>query len=507
MSTAHIKNKAKISIPLLICSLILVASVLFIILPKPALKQDPEKRYNVIVIVSDALRYDVLGCYGGDADTPHIDRLAANGAVFDKAYSTASCTTPASISMFTGNYATSYGLVPLKKPNEDKNLGFIFYVPDKKRLLSESMEELGYTLKMSFENTSASIANNMQGFKELPRKFRLSENQIESIEKKTGIRITNWNRDRFFSSKYEECYGMLHFLLQRKNTSRFFLVKWFLDPHAPFNPPKKFKRKIALDPSKLDREEKYYTSRSAYKLDELSDHELVYLKSLYRAEVESIDERVGYFLETLKDRNILDKTYIIFTSDHGEMFGEHNRLNHGGIYYEELVHVPLIMSGPKIEPGTRVGSYVSLLDLMPTLKDLLGIEYVDEMQGKSFRPALSGKNIHDRILYFDQTNIQIEPDEDRQAYAILMDGHKLIARQRNGSVDYFLYDLVNDPAEGENIYSQKKKLAGKMYKKMLRIKQENEKKRRSGISRIKQEFEKELNGETIEKLKALGYIR
>ena len=501
------KDRAKTYLPLFIGFLILIASALSIILPSPGLKQDPDKRYNVIIIIADALRYDTLGCYGGGAHTPHIDWLAANGTVFEKAYSTASCTTPASISIFTGNYSTSYGVVPLKRPVEEEELGFIFHVPDTERLLSESMKELGYTLRMSFENKSALRANNLQGFEELPKKFDLTDDQIARIEKRTGIRIINWNKNRFLSSKYEECYGMLDFLLHQKNTDSFLLVKWFLDPHAPYNPPKKFMKQKALNPSKLAREETYYTSRSAYKLDEMSEHELAYLKFLYKAEVESIDERVGYILEALKDRKIIEKTYIIFASDHGEMFGEHGRLNHGGIYYEELVHIPLIMSGPEIKPGTRVRAYVSLLDLMPTLKDLLGIKYSDEMQGKSFIAALYGKAIEDRTLYFDQTDIQIKPNANGEVYAILMEDHKLITRQRKDRMDYFLFDLINDPGESENIFFEKKNLADRMLKRMFRIKRKNEKKRRLGIAQIKMEFGKELSEEGNEELKALGYIK
>jgi glucan phosphoethanolaminetransferase (alkaline phosphatase superfamily) len=71
--------------------------------------RDPNKKYNLILIVADALRHDVLGCYGGEAETPHLDRLAQSGVIFENAYSTSSWTPPASVSMFTSNYATSYG--------------------------------------------------------------------------------------------------------------------------------------------------------------------------------------------------------------------------------------------------------------------------------------------------------------------------------------------------------------------------------------------------------------
>ena len=90
-------------------------------MPKKIVTQNRSKRYNVVLIVSDALRIDVLGCYGGDAKTPNINWLAAKGALFKNAYSTAPTTLPSSISMFTGNYSMTYGIVL------DENKSVIFH--------------------------------------------------------------------------------------------------------------------------------------------------------------------------------------------------------------------------------------------------------------------------------------------------------------------------------------------------------------------------------------------
>ena len=116
----------------------------------------------------------------------------------------------------------------------------------------------------------------------------------------------------------------------------------------------------------------------------MSEYEIEYVKNLYLAEVESIDERVGYILKALKHTNLMDNTYIIFTSDHGEFLGEEGYIGHGGSFYEETVHIPLIFFGPGIKPGIKLNAYVSHIDLIPTIKDLLGLKYRAKTEGKSY---------------------------------------------------------------------------------------------------------------------------
>lgn len=487
--------------------LIIIAIMGFIIL-RPSISQDQSKRFNVIMIISDALRHDILGCYGGGASTPNIDWLAANGVTFKKAYSTAPCTVPSAVSMFTGKYSTSYGAVPVKRVKNNKIWKHYFYVPNKERLLGESLKELGYDLKMSIENPNALKSNNLQDFINLLQRVELTEKTIEFIEEITGITNTNWNKDNHLSSRYDECYGMLHYLLQYNEHEHFFLVKWFTDPHSPYNPPAKFRRKISIDPSKLSREETYYSSRAASTLKKLSEHELFYLKALYRAEVESIDERVGYIIEMLRYKNLLGKTYIIFTSDHGEMFGEHNRLSHGGVFYEELVHIPLIIFGPNIQAGSSVQIHISLLDLMPTIKDLLGVKYHDDFQGKSFSPLLFGDIIKDRILYFDQVSMKFSSRIKREDKALIMNGHKLIIREKRAGKFFFLYDLVNDLEETENLYQENSKLSDILYQEILKRIEENTRRRKKSAREMKKEIDfLKMREETIEELKTLGYIK
>jgi choline-sulfatase len=487
---------------------IVIAAAVLYLLQRPSLKQDRSKKYNVILIVADALRFDTLGCYGGGAKTPNIDRLSKNGVTFTRAYSTAPCTMPSSVGMLTGNHSMTYGAIPAKDLGGRTVWSYFFYVPNQEQLLGESLRELGYQLKMSVENPNASGSNNLQGFDILPRKQSLSEEQTSLVERITGIQNLNWDRNGQISSRYSDCYTMLHTLLQLNPEDSFFMVKWFQDPHPPLNPPEKFKTGFSVNSADLPRDETYYTTKAPFNLRELSPLELSYIKELYRAEVESIDERVGFILKALEYRGLLEETYIIFTSDHGEMYGEHNRMSHGGGFWEELMHIPLIISGPNLKAGTQVDSYLSLLDLMPTLKDLLGIKYSDNMQGQSFLPALLGRPVQDRILYFDQMDMQLEPGKVRPDKAIIMHGHKFMMNFRNNRSVFSLFDLENDPQENENLLKQKKEMADTMYQEILERKAVNTRRRERAMRLTVQEIDfKELSEETIEKLKTLGYIK
>jgi hypothetical protein len=144
--------------------ILLVAAVFYLIYSNKsqAPTQDPEKRYNVMVIVSDALRQDVVGCYGGMARTPNIDWLARNGILFENAYSTSPWTSPSAVSMFTGNYATSYEYSrkgrAKKTPVEHKSEYFHvpqIYVPHSELLFVESLKQLDYITGMEVENVNA----------------------------------------------------------------------------------------------------------------------------------------------------------------------------------------------------------------------------------------------------------------------------------------------------------------------------------------------------------------
>ena len=130
-----------------------------------------------------------------------------------------------------------------------------------------------------------------------------------------------------------------------------------------------------------------------------------YIKQLYIKEVESVDQRLGHILKAFQRyRDLLKDTYIVFTADHGELFGEHGEWCHAQNYYEALVNIPLIIAGPGIPKGKKLSNIVSNLDIMQTLQDLLGVKYRYKSQGKSFKNLLSWNPLRHLIFYIYNSN-------------------------------------------------------------------------------------------------------
>jgi arylsulfatase A-like enzyme len=494
------KNKKKSFLIVIgICVILLLSAFFFIKWDKVG-----QRDVNIIVIVSDALRWDVLGCYGGNAATPNIDRLAKNGVLFENAYSTAPCTMPSAVSITTGNYSRTYGLT-INRKTDDPKRKYIYYVNKKEKLLPKELKQYGYDVKMDVENQLASSTNNFQEFDEFRRIKQMSKEEIRFVEEAIPS-------GRKASSRYYRIYDLLHYLLTVPEDRHFFLVKWFLDPHAPYDPPEKFRKKISFNTAELPRDKNYYSNNNVkdfnllIRLNDFSEKECAYIKALYKAEVESVDERVGCIIKALEQRKLLKKTIIVFTADHGEAFMEHGHLGHGHRFYETLVHIPLIFMGPGIPPGKREKAIVSQLDLMPTLKDLAGIQYSHQMQGKSYSTLFSGPSTGDRVPYFDRISNNIT-DKKTNSDALLMDGYKLIVIQKKNSHIFKLFNLTEDSGEMNDIAEENPDIVKKMLKKIMDLRKENKNRLEKNIANIEKGVELDEKWQkTMAELEALGYI-
>jgi arylsulfatase A-like enzyme len=471
------------------------------------LSQDAAKKYNIVVIVADALRQDVLGCYGGAAQTPNIDWLVENGVIFDNAYSTSPWTSPSSVSMFTGNYATSYGYSqegktkknPIPEEEEDLYIPQI-YVPESEDLFAESLKQLGYATGVQIENINAAMHNNLQGFVFIPQS-QPQKPILSQIGKITGgVFYDSWEQ----SDAYGNSFCFLRYLLKMEPETSFFAVHWILDPHAPYDPIEKFASTIEFDGSRLSAP-KHYFSKGFYDKKDCSEAELEFVKKLYVAEIQSVDERVGFVLDMLRHKKTLDNTYIVFTSDHGEQFGEHGLFEHGGHgkgchFYEVLVRVPLIIAGPDLPKGKRINDNVSLAGLTPTLKELLGVKYDNNMLGTSYVPLFSGDETSREYIYLDDVQ------EHDHVDALVEDNYKLIVT-RDGALE--LYDIASDPHETVNYAALVPDVTDSMYDKILKIRKQNEKRRKRNLEALGDDLpmmSEEKKKKVIEKLKALGYV-
>jgi arylsulfatase A-like enzyme len=411
------------------------------------------------------------------------------------------------VSLFTGEYPAIYrkGIIPglLPLPN--------YFIPEEKLLLSEKLKEIDYDLRKSVENPVVEMFNCLRGFKNFNRTSiiekvtGINKYRTRKIEKITGIK----NK----SKAYKNTYEVLNYLIYNTGNRPFFILDWILDPHAPYKAPEDFMNQVIVDQNKLTREPPYYSKITLVAKEAFgkwNDYERKYLKDLYIKEVESVDERVGYIIKALKHKNLLKNTYIIFTADHGEEFEDHDDWGHGQNYFDELIRVPLILTGPGIHKGKRESLLtVSLIDLMITLKDLLGLDYQESGQGMSFAKSLSidstGKQFSATL---DNRDIYFAEPAKRNTYqeALLSGSYKLVVTRDN---KYELYNLSQDPDELIDISKEKSALVNTLLDKIAAIKDDNTKRREKYFDTKESDTQsvRTVDNDTLNRIKALGYLQ
>ncbi len=451
-----------------------------------------EARPNLLIIVSDALRADVLGCYGGAARTPNIDRLAGDGTLFVRCYSTTPWTWPAAVSMFTGNYPAAYHptverLFPETRPEAESVT--VWYVPEEEQLVGEVMGAAGYDVRMALQNPLPRRSNSLQGFLDLDPAVVTAPRRV-AVEQVTGP-------DPRQTGPY---LALLDYLLRVPDDQPFCLLGWVLDPHGEYDPPLQFKPKANIHDQPLPREHRYYADLNSRQLkdatDELNERERAYIRALYLAEVEYVDQRVGRILDVLEHRRLLENTIVVFTSDHGEAFWEHGFPSHGNTYFEEMVHVPLVFSGPGIPHGHRLEAPVSHLDLAPTLAELLEVTLPQGLQGSSYAGLLSGEPAFPDPVYFTGAHQQVQAD------AIIDPPYKLITGLDGSGA---LYNLASDPDEQQDLAADLPGVAAGLQAGLMRIREET-RRLREGRPEPAAAGDSTPDTELLEQMKALGYV-
>jgi len=472
------------------------------VIPDRACKAE-ESKPNILLIVSDALRADILGCYGGLAQTPHLDSLAAAGVLFENAYSTAPATMASSVSMFTGNYSSAYTLL---ESEGSGSMDFLSYVGDAELLLGEALLEAGYDVRRDIENRLAINTNALQGFEPLRHYPDLTAAEIEHVEQTVGLVVSEKYKRNRTLTEYARLYGLLHYLLTLSGDTPFFLVKWIFDPHDPYDPVPEFRDRIEFDTSQLPRDPEYYHRLDPPNMKRLTPAENEYIQALYRAEVESVDDRVGYILAALRAGGLESQTVVVFTSDHGDMFGAHGHYGHGGAYWDPLLHIPLIYAGPGIDSDARVSPFVSHLDLSPTLEQLARIDFPDAYLGQSYLPLLEGGSVADRVLYFDRISNLLNRKNMSQD-AMLADHFKLVVAGSPRNPRFKLYDLAEDPGELAELGNSRSELLERLFAELQRIRAENQTRLVKNTDAIADDVDLEsVSEETRKQLRALGYV-
>lgn len=433
---------------------------------------------KVVFVLIDALRADKLGCYGFDLPTsPTIDKLAKESLLFEHVHSASPWTAPSFGTLFTGVSPTVHGAGKMlgKHTDAGKSVhgvtvgGIREDLPTLPQLLPDSMYK-------------AAVINNSFVCKELGFARGFDEFDFKIA------RLTNYRTAETVTDI------AMKWLEKNKNRSFFYFLHYF-DPHIQYAPPKKYLPQFA--PNKPRRIAYPFTDHSGARSGSLNlnDAEKDYIRGLYHGEVKFVDDQLARLLAYMDNLSMMDDTWIVLVSDHGEELFEHGSFEHGHRYEEEVVRVPWIIRAPggKWQAGRRISQNVSHVDIFATILDMAQIKVPAHVEGRTVLPLVTGKQQSDRVSYMEFNLF------GGQQCAIYDGQYKLIHDLRKDRA--FLYDLKNDKGEHQKLdatHPAFEKLNKQLIQKWKELEQ---------ASSAKPHNTAQLSKESEDALKSLGYIK
>jgi arylsulfatase A-like enzyme len=389
---------------------------------------------NVVIVLVDTLRADRLGSAGNrDGLTPFLDELASRGTVFRNAYAASSWTIPSVASLFTSRY-----------PSQHRAIAHNYVLMESEITLAEQLQAAGYLTVAAAANVGISKERGFaQGFS------RWSEQGFARTATADKLRGETLRR---------RALGLMQKACMPSTETPCLLYIHYMEPHAPYDPPAA--RYPAL-PVPIDAAG-VRAANTKLKLKDgttLTAADVDVLRALYDQEVAELDDQVRGLFEALAAQHFLDDAIVVITADHGEEFKEHGGVSHGTALYGETVRVPLIIQAPGNVGGRVVEEAVSLIDVAPTLLQLVGLPAVPTFEGRSLVPLLSRPSSwwerpfrvaqaiwggHATDVIFELPPDAAHADRRRHAAGIVRGPIKLLVRP-DGKAD--VYDLTADPRE------------------------------------------------------------
>jgi arylsulfatase A-like enzyme len=378
---------------------------------------------HVLLITIDALRADALSCYRpGAGPTPNIDSLAAQGAVFMNAMSSANWTLPAFGSMMTGFSPWVHRTTLYVRP------------PGSLPMLAELLRDAGY-------DTAAFVANPLlgpeSGFLRGFTHYTLFETKPRGEaagNAPLGARILQ----RVFAPKASVATSSdltaaaIAFIKDHLDTGTFTWIH-YMDPHGPYVPPASYVPGT-LTPAPVPEAEPGLSSSLH------TPEQKAWAQALYNAEVRAADGEIGGLLRGLASLGAARDSLIVLTADHGEAFWEHGYATHGNGLFQELLHVPLIIRHPMVPPGRRIDAVVTTTSLPPTILSLCGV------------PSPPPKGLADSLASlltgspaWPTLTVSASIGAVEEQIAVMFDRYKYIRSIGSGREE--LFDLARDPGE------------------------------------------------------------
>jgi arylsulfatase A-like enzyme len=429
-------------------------------------------RPNIFLITVDTLRADHLGSYGYAKETsPAIDRFASEALLFEQASSHAPVTSSSCASILSGFLPHETGVF------ENRPL------PSQVETLPEMLEPLGYRRLAVVSNY---VLQAKYGWSDGFDDYDHSLDDSEIVRRHHAERRAEKTANRAIE------------LLRKHRDERLFLWVHFQDPHGPYTPPPDYQdrfrqpdaevKTLPLSSSQSGRD----GIPTYQRLGDNQDYN--HYVSQYDGEIRYLDDHFDRLISAMKDLDLYDDAVIIFTADHGEGMGNHHYyFAHGENLYTDLIHVPLI-----IRYGERSGrraEFVQHIDLVPTLRSVLGLDVDPRLRG---RDLLAGETGEPAEIFAEMDSSEVR---DSVKTSLVYDGYKLI---HTALFDLFeLYDLRTDSGERRNLLndSDQSSRTEHMKARLKAISEED----RLGIAIGDNEAIR--TEEELETLRALGYTR
>ncbi|HEX6881735.1 MAG TPA: sulfatase [Planctomycetota bacterium] len=459
--------------------------------PVPA-RQAP----NVLFILIDTWRADHTGFLGYERDvSPSLDRLAAEGVVFERAMAQSSWTKPSVATLLTGLTPSRHHAVSQAIPEKPVRA---FRLNPRLTTFVELLHGKGWQTAMWSDNPNITPPI---GFDQGAEHFRDYFHEPCCPERCGELPEILADVDTWFAE-------------QRDASRPFCLYVHVMDAHYPFEPPPEFAGRFDTAPSDLQLTGPIVHDYMTGKRSEanLTEERLASLVARYDEELLAIDHQLGAFLEQVRREH--PNTVIVVSGDHGEEFYEHGNLGHSHALWQELVHVPLLLWAPDLAPA-RVASQVRLMDVCPTILELVGLPgALPGLQGESLLPMVAGRETADRPAPMEVGGDQ----KPCWQWRGLSDGRTKLLRRENdlptlhpippifpddGAARPFahLYDLVRDPRERTNLAAERAADVNALFAELQRRGWYTPPETLLGLQASALELDPELTGE----LSALGY--
>ena len=480
---------------------------------------------NTIVYVIDALRADHLSCYSYNRQTsPHLDRLAGEAVLFENAFTVSTWTRSAAGSLLTGTYPSVHGAITSATPFRPSN-----------PTLAQTLQARGVaTMGISAIANVSSALGFDRGFDVFADLYKdpdlIDRRSIVEMDTHAGGAA---EQHRMVMPLAEDANARMFQWLERNKESDFFLFVWVIDPHNPYWPPEGFRP--FLEPGYVGKTDGSLASIRGARTPE----DMQRLIDLYDSEIYYTDHCFGQLRSKLEDLDLWDDTLMIVTGDHGEAFGDHGYMLHGHIPYEELLRVPLLAKFPgKTGSGAqRIPEMTSHLDIAPTILETLQIEDSDAhraYQGKSIVPLLETRGeLHDYLYSECQPSVAgtvfssirspewklclTEPPAEGRNWGRvikrllgsprllweLLTHPKFYWKRQIAMQREMLFNLEKDPEERINLRESQPAQADEMKRLLLAWRERN---RQLAAQRPDADEDFEVDEETINQLKGLGYL-